>query len=217
METRGEEVWWEDILEGVESVKEAASEVESLAGVLRGLNSAIAAGDRLGVWNYVNNNREILGLSTRPRQDLAAEYLSSLQRLAMKKSKGHSWVEVDLRDGTSAWVEIDGGRRSWQRPNASLGRCHVLGVPEVRDCVEKVTGGREEAAMVQTMVKLQARCRGWLVRSKVFAMLDWYYRHEASLVKVQAVWRGRQVRRRLAKLLQERRTEARKSSKSAEI
>jgi len=64
---------------------------------------------------------------------------------------------------------------------------------------------------------LQARCRGWLVRSKVFAMLDWYYRHEASLVKVQAVWRGRQVRRRLAKLLQERRTEARKNRRNREL
>merc|ERR1719342_1426806 len=98
-----------------------------------------------------------------------------------------------------------------------MGKSRVLGVDEVREGIEKVTGGREEAAKVQLMVKLQARCRGWLVRSKVFAMLDWYYRHEASLVKVQAVWRGRQVRRRLAKLLQERRTEARKYRRNREL
>merc|ERR1719158_254934 len=100
METRGEELWWEDILEGVESVKEAIREVESVAGVLRGLNSAVAAGDRLGVWNYVNNNGELLGLATRPRSDLAGEYLSNLQRLSMMRNQGgHSWIEVFLMDG----------------------------------------------------------------------------------------------------------------------
>ena len=64
MQDRNMELWWEDILEGVESVQEAIREVESVAGVLRGLNSAVAAGDRLGVWNYVNNNGELLGLAT---------------------------------------------------------------------------------------------------------------------------------------------------------
>ena len=219
METRGEELWWEDILEGVEGVKETVQEVESIAGVLRGLNSAIAAGDRLGVWNYVNNNGELLGLAARPRSELAADYLSCLQRQSLMRNQGHSWVEVDLRDGTSAWVEIDGGRRSWLRPSAARGKCRVLSVAEVREGVEKVTGGREEAAKVQLMVKLQARCRGWLVRSKVFAMLEWYYKHETALVKVQAMWRGRQVRKRLAEqfqLLRETRADVRNHRESRE-
>ena len=219
METRGEELWWEDILEGVEGVKETVQEVESIAGVLRGLNSAIAAGDRLGVWNYVNNNGELLGLAARPRSELAADYLSCLQRQSLMRNQGHSWVEVDLRDGTSAWVEIDGGRRSWLRPSAARGKCRVLSVAEVREGVEKVTGGREEAAKVQLMVKLQARCRGWLVRSKVFAMLEWYYKHETALVKVQAMWRGRQVRKRLAEqfqLLRETRADVRNHRENRE-
>ena len=219
METRGEELWWEDILEGVEGVKETVQEVESIAGVLRGLNSAIAAGDRLGVWNYVNNNGELLGLAARPRSELAADYLSCLQRQSLMRNQGHSWVEVDLRDGTSAWVEIDGGRRSWLRPSAARGKCRVLSVAEVREAVEKVTGGREEAAKVQLMVKLQARCRGWLVRSKVFAMLEWYYKHETALVKVQAMWRGRQVRKRLAEqfqLLRETRADVRNHRENRE-
>ena len=136
------------------------------------------------------------------------------------RNQGHSWVEVDLRDGTSAWVEIDGGRRSWLRPSAARGKCRVLSVAEVREGVEKVTGGREEAAKVQLMVKLQARCRGWLVRSKVFAMLEWYYKHETALVKVQAMWRGRQVRKRLAEqfqLLRETRADVRNHRENREL
>ena len=53
--------------------------LESLAGVLKGLNAVVVAVDRLGVWNYLDNNWSELGLETAPRADLAAQYLAALQ------------------------------------------------------------------------------------------------------------------------------------------
>ena len=53
---RGGNLWWEDLRDGQEAVLAAVREVESLAGVLRGLNAAVVAVDRLGVWNYLSNN-----------------------------------------------------------------------------------------------------------------------------------------------------------------
>lgn len=62
VDSRGEEVWWEDVLEGVQAVQEEVREVQGVAGVLRGLNSAVAAGDRLGGWSYLSNNSSVLAI-----------------------------------------------------------------------------------------------------------------------------------------------------------
>ena len=48
------------------------------------------------------------------------------------------------------------------------------------------------------IVGLQAKCRGWLVRRAMFNRLERYYRHEDDIIKVQALWRGRQTRQWLA-------------------
>ena len=79
-------------------------EAEGIAGVLRGLNSAAMAGDKLGVWNYLSNNSQVhnavctartahtaqcvrctlyltfqlLGLSEGPRAELVEQYLAAL-------------------------------------------------------------------------------------------------------------------------------------------
>ena len=48
------------------------------------------------------------------------------------------------------------------------------------------------------IIQLQSRARGFLVRQRLFGMLQNYYENESKVTKIQAIWRGRQVRRRYA-------------------
>ena len=62
-----------------------------------------------------------------------------------------------------------------------------------------------------SILNFQARARGYLVRRKLFQMLEWYYKREKQIVRVQALWRGKRVRRLLFRQL----TEARRRRKLA--
>ena len=57
VEGEGVGLWYEDIVAGVSDVLEELREVETFVGVLRGVNSAVEAGDMIGVFNYLSNNR----------------------------------------------------------------------------------------------------------------------------------------------------------------
>ena len=53
MDGDGVGLWYEDIVAGVEEVLSDIREVETFVGVLRGVNSAVDAGDMIGVFNYL--------------------------------------------------------------------------------------------------------------------------------------------------------------------
>jgi len=100
-------LWYEDIVAGVSDVLEELREVETFVGVLRGVNSAVEAGDMIGVFNYLSNNSERLGLVSSVRRDNAEEYLNILHDKKQRLRRGsHSWISVQLDSGRSVWVEV---------------------------------------------------------------------------------------------------------------
>ena len=199
VEEQGVGLWYEDIVGCVETVAECVGEVESFVGVLRGVNSAVDNGDQIGVFNYVSNNGEKLGLTIQPRRELAGEYLKELQAAKKNRRGSHSWVEVELCDASSVWVEVEGGRHSWMEPNIR-GNAGVLSVSDIRLSVGGVSGVNSQI-FLKSLIFFQARARGAMARSKLFSMLDWYYKREKDIIKVQAIWRGRRDRKRLAEIV----------------
>eukprot|EP00090_Calanus_glacialis_P015045 TRINITY_DN23918_c0_g1_i1.p1 TRINITY_DN23918_c0_g1~~TRINITY_DN23918_c0_g1_i1.p1 ORF type:complete len:1623 (-),score=602.12 TRINITY_DN23918_c0_g1_i1:147-4463(-) len=209
LEEEGVGLWFDDIVSSVEAVAESVGEVESFVGVLRGVNSAVANGDHIGVLNYLSNNSEKLGLSSRPRRELAGEYLKELQGRKGGRRGSHSWVEVELSDDSLVWVEVEGGRHSWMEPNIR-GEAGVLSVEDIRLAVGGVSGVHSQK-FLKSLVFFQARARGALGRIKLFSMLDWYYKREADIIKIQALWRGRRDRQKLSEIVTMKVKERRRS------
>jgi len=209
VEEEGVGLWYEDIVAGVEAVVESVREVESFVGVLRGVNSAVDAGDKIGVLSYVTNNSHKLGLSSQPRRELAGEYLRELISVKTSRRGSHSWVSVELSDSSIVWVEVEGGRHSWMEPNIR-GEAGVLSVSDIRQALGGVSGINSHN-FIKSLVAFQARARGTLTRSKIFSMLDWYYKREGDIIKVQALWRGRRDRRRLSEIVTMKVKEKRRS------
>ena len=58
-----------------------------------------------------------------------------------------------------------------------------------------------EAAVIDqiTITNFQAAARGYIERRRLYKMLEPYYKAEAEIIKVQALWRGRKVRKELAR------------------
>ena len=205
VEGDGVGLWYEDIVAGVEVVMEDLREIQTLVGVLRGVNSAVENGDKIGVYNYLSNNSERLGLTNLTRTS-AQDYLVALQERARLRNGGHSWVTARLTGGEEVWLELEGGRHSWLPPNINGIPAGVLDIEDIRAAV-----GTQNYQFYISIINFQARARGYLVRQKLFQMLEWYYKRDKQIIKVQALWRGRRVRRLLSRQL----TEARRKRKLA--
>ena len=205
VEGDGVGLWYEDILAAVEDVMEDLGEIQTFVGVLRGVNSAVENGDKIGVYNYLSNNSERLGLTNLTRTS-APDYLAALQERARLRNGGHSWVSARLARGDEVWLELEGGRHSWLPPNLNGIPAGVLDIEDIRAAV-----GTQNYQFNCSVLNFQARARGYVVRKKLFEMLEWYYKRDKQIIKVQALWRGRRVRRLLSRQL----TEARRRRKLA--
>ena len=191
-------LWHEDIEAGVKEVLEDIREVETFVGVLRGVNSAVEAGDVIGVYNYLSNNRERLGLIGGVKREDAEDYLNLLYEKKSRCIGHHSWVSVQLDGGRTIWIEIEGGRHSWTQPNIRGQPPNALSVEDIRAAI-----GSYSNQFVSSLTRFQAAARGCLVRKQLYDRLAWYYSKEADIVKVQAMWRGKQERRRIMRQLEE--------------
>ncbi len=74
------------------------------------------------------------------------------------------------QDGSTVYIEVEGGRLSWTPPlspnglqTVDLRRSSALDLGEVAAAIEEVEGG-EARHLERLMVRLQSRARGYLVR-----------------------------------------------------
>ena len=199
VEGEGVGLWHEDIESGVKNVLEDIRELETFVGVLRGVNSAVEAGDVIGVYNYLSNNRERLGLIGGVKRENAEDYLNLLFDRKSRCVGHHSWVSVQLDGGRTIWIEIEGGRHSWTQPPSIRGQPpSALSVEDIRAAI-----GAYSNKFVASLTRFQAAARGCMVRKQLYDRLAWYYSKEVDIVKVQAMWRGKQERRRIMRQLEE--------------
>ena len=85
---------------------------------------------------------------------------------------------------------------SWRTPSEYRLKSQYVNVAEIDAIIAKVNDDVDDRHKFEgKIVKLQARVRGFLVRQRLFTMLQNYYENEEKITKVQAFWRGRQVRK----------------------
>lgn len=115
------------------------------------------------------------------------------------------WVEHKLSDGNHVYLNLKEPNHSWRKPRdfCSPNLSCYLGTDDVVSALRSVND-RDGKISQELVIKLQAKCRGYLVRKRLFTMLQHYYEKEDRVIKVQAFWRGRQQRRKYQQLLKER-------------
>ena len=85
--------------------------------------------------------------------------------------------------------------QAWRTPSDYKLRSFFLTAEEIAQVLHDVNSemnGRHK--FESNVVRLQARIRGFLVRQRLFSMLQHYYENERKIAKIQALWKGRKVR-----------------------
>ena len=85
--------------------------------------------------------------------------------------------------------------QAWRTPSDYKLRSFFLTADEIAQVLHDVNSemnGRHK--FESNVVRLQARIRGFLVRQRLFSMLQHYYENERKIAQIQALWKGRKVR-----------------------
>lgn len=84
---------------------------------------------------------------------------------------------------------------AWRTPGDYRLKSQFLSTSDIDSVIDNVNteiDGRHK--LVSIIVRLQARSRGYLIRQRLFSMLQHYYENESKIIKIQAIWRGKKSR-----------------------
>ena len=147
------------------------------------------------------------------------EYLEELYKVLNSKEEAGAnggWVEHKLSNNNSkvivAYLNLRDQKHSWRKPRDYNGprMSGYLCQEEILAILNKVNRNCTHGPSippnwnVRVWTQFQARCRGNLVRHKIFTMLRHYYDNEHKVVKIQAYWKGRVQRKKYGQFLQQK-------------
>ena len=104
-------------------------------------------------------------------------------------------VVFRLSSGDKVYLNLRDHVQAWRTPSDYKLRSYFLTAEEIAQILHEVNSemnGRHK--FESNVVKLQARIRGFLVRQRLFSMLQHYYENERKIAKIQALWKGRKIR-----------------------
>uniref|UniRef100_A0AAY4DW60 IQ motif containing GTPase activating protein 1 n=1 Tax=Denticeps clupeoides TaxID=299321 RepID=A0AAY4DW60_9TELE len=130
--------------------------------------------------------------------ECAPTYQTDLAKVKEDHSKqgdnGSEWMRHWVKGGHNYYYNMRTGEGSWQEPDGFVQNNNQLNKEEIQSVVSGVTTAynREQLwrANENLIAKLQARCRGYLVRDGLKKRIDFLHTQDPSIRTIQAHWRG---------------------------
>ena len=147
-------------------------------------------------------------------EERKVEYMEELFKLLnAKEDSGASgvWVEHKLisvdRKVPPVYLNLKDQKHAWRKPRDYTGSrmSSYLCQDEIMTALQHVNQHSTPVNFdIRRWTEFQARCRGNLVRNKIFTMLRHYYDNEHQIVKIQAFWKGKVQRAKYKKVLKQK-------------
>ncbi|GLD72982.1 ras GTPase-activating-like protein IQGAP3, partial [Lates japonicus] len=202
----GAELWLADIQEGVRRANQQSQRALKLCLSVAAVNQAVKE-------NRVNQTLRVLSLPEVELQELisecAAEYQRKLHNLIIHRiHRGDNrspWVRVRLSDGSFYFFHLNRLEGTWEKPDGFVHNNVFIDRQEIQEVVSSVSGSFSRGVLWRSsealIVRLQAACRGFLIRQKLEARRRYLMSQTPAVVIIQSQWRRfiqqRAYRRRL--------------------
>ncbi|XP_062255782.1 ras GTPase-activating-like protein IQGAP3 [Platichthys flesus] len=137
-------------------------------------------------------------------RECAAEYQRQLHNLITHKmdtgdNRG-SWIRVRADDGSLFYFHLNRLEGTWERPDGFTYNSVFMDRHEIQDIISSVSGSHSRSALWRSrealVARLQASCRGFLIRQQLEARQRLLINNTAAVVLIQS-HRRRLVQQRL--------------------
>ncbi|XP_038137117.1 ras GTPase-activating-like protein IQGAP3 [Cyprinodon tularosa] len=202
----GAELWLADIQEEVKLANQQSQKALKLCLAVAAVNQAVKE-------NRAKQTLRVLSLPELELRgvlsDCAADYQRELSALITDRARSGNdrspWVRVQLADGSFYYFHLNTLEGSWEKPNGFKHHGLFIGPQEIQAVVSSVSTSYSRKVRWQSsgalIVRLQAHCRGFLVRQQLEVRRRYLISQTPAVVTIQAHWRRfiqqRAYRRRL--------------------
>ncbi|XP_050681178.1 ras GTPase-activating-like protein IQGAP1 [Leptidea sinapis] len=206
----GQNLWLDDIVQVVEEVNFESSKVKQLTDAIVQLNLAILQNDCNTFWSMLTSPMfSECALVEGSCKDM---YFHMFNK-ALKK-KGYyicPWIVCHTDAGNTVYIDIESYTYSWTTPKDFVPYARYLTKKDIKAIVDKTNkhhiNAYKQKQIDKTIAKLQARCRGYMVRERV-RRYQFFRDNLEYIIKIQSWWRSVLVRRKFGTLIKMKAIEA---------
>lgn len=197
-------LWLDDIIETVKEVNEESLKVKDLTEALIQLNSALLKNNVDEFWDALScpvfTN---LGMVDSSCKNI---YFQTFTK-ALKK-RGHHicpWIVCHTDAGNAVYVDIESYTYSWTTPKDFVPYARYFSRKDVNSLIDKTNKHHinkyRQVMIEKAIVKLQAYCRGYLLRKSLLHRLRYFKENEVFVVKIQSWWRSILIRKKYGTMI----------------
>ncbi|XP_054279057.1 ras GTPase-activating-like protein IQGAP1 [Macrosteles quadrilineatus] len=194
-QAEGVELWLEDVKSAIREAHSLIDEAQTACRWLSEVNSGLS---------NKNRHKVVDALCNMPGYSVQ-EPSQCYQRLLAVKSQKRvqskcTWITHRLQSGQNVFLNLDTLECSWTRPYGYNNQSCHLDFSEIQNTIEEyersVVQARNRHHVERSVIRLQARCRGYLVRKHINDRLQHFRHHEQQVVSIQRWWRNEMAKRR---------------------
>ncbi|XP_017295443.1 ras GTPase-activating-like protein IQGAP3 [Kryptolebias marmoratus] len=190
----GAELWLADIQEAVKQANQQSQKALKLSLAVAAVNQAVKE-------NQVQQTLRVLSLPELELRgilsDCAAEYQRELNVLITDRKRSgenrSSWVRLRLNEGSLYYFHLKRLEGSWEKPSAFMHNSIFIDQHEIQAVVSSVSASYNRSVLWQSsealVVRLQAWCRGFLIRRQLDARCRYLIDQTPAVVVIQSHWR----------------------------
>ncbi|KAJ3592857.1 hypothetical protein NHX12_005195, partial [Muraenolepis orangiensis] len=193
-------LWLDEIQDAILTANKDTQEALQFSKAIQAINEAVDSGDTSKTLAALRGpGTGLYGVTA----ECAQIYQSDLSKIKEEKKKegdnGSEWMKHWVKGGHNYYYNTATHEGTWLEPEDFVQNNTQLNKEEIQSAVSGVTTAynREQLwlANESLITKLQARCRGYLVRKAHKDRMDFLKSQDSSVTCIQAHWKGYKQRK----------------------
>ncbi|XP_030045493.1 ras GTPase-activating-like protein IQGAP1 [Microcaecilia unicolor] len=188
-------LWLDEIQDGIHRSNKDTVDAQRFSVGILSINEAVDHGDAAQTLSALRSpDAGLYGVTP----ECAETYQNELAEVKKKKlaagDNGSEWVQHWVKGGYHYYFNLKSKEGGWDEPPGFVQNNTQLSREEIQSAISGVSAAynREQLwlANESLITKLQARCRGYLVRRKFFSRMGFLREQSPAITCIQSCWRG---------------------------
>uniref|UniRef100_UPI00398F31F2 ras GTPase-activating-like protein IQGAP1 n=1 Tax=Pristiophorus japonicus TaxID=55135 RepID=UPI00398F31F2 len=188
-------LWLDEIQDTVWKSNKETQDAEKFSLGILAINEAVDTGETARILGALRSPDVGLYGVTSECDDIYQQELTEVKRAKKAEvDNGSQWVRHWAKGGYHYYYNLATRQGSWEQPAGFIQNNMQLSKEEIQSTISGVTAAynREQlwVANESLITKLQARCRGYLVRREYSERLSFLKKQQPAILSIQSNWRG---------------------------
>ncbi|CAK6977652.1 ras GTPase-activating-like protein IQGAP1 [Scomber scombrus] len=193
-------LWLDEIQDAVLKANQDTQEALQFSQSIQAINEAVDSGDAAQTLAALRTpGAGLYGVTSECGQTYQADLAKIKEDKKKDGDNGSDWVKHWVKGGHNYYYNLQTKEGTWVEPEGFMSNSTQLNKEDIQSVVSGVTTAynREQLWLAnETLItKLQARCRGYLVRNGLKQRMSFLESQKPAVTCIQAHWKGYQQRK----------------------